>query len=309
MKDRCLNSRAIELFEELLESLQFGSTNEIARAREAWFQEYPTVRGKGGEKEKQKGNRSGIKVIGRSDLASGSGQLTLAAVMATECGARSATRDKIADALHFLSGTTQLMSPTYGHFRWMCEKPREWAQFHEADESLTLTTKGKNAISDEARRVAAAYRQKNRHFDSVSSDITDLYSQSIPETVRQQLVNARLGQGKFRKDLLKLWDDRCAVTGISLTEAIRASHIKPWKVSSHEERLDPYNGLPLVATLDALFDAGLITFNSAGEIQVSSQLRSKERKLLSLERLYLLRTPPKKTCEYLSHHMKHKFRQ
>jgi putative restriction endonuclease len=38
---------------------------------------------------------------------------------------------------------------------------------------------------------------------------------------------------------------------------LRASHIKPWSDCSNRERLDPLNGLLLVAHIDALFDNGL----------------------------------------------------
>ena len=68
-----------------------------------------------------------------------------------------------------------------------------------------------------------------------------------------------LALGKVPSDVqvLKIWGNRCCVTGSTTLDAIRASHIKPWRRSSNQERLDPYNGLPLVATLDALFDAGM----------------------------------------------------
>jgi hypothetical protein len=56
------------------------------------------------------------------------------------------------------------------------------------------------------------------------------------------------------------WEKRCTVTCCATLETIRASHIKPWWMATNEERLDPGNGLPLVATVDTLFDAGLITF-------------------------------------------------
>lgn len=43
----------------------------------------------------------------------------------------------------------------------------------------------------------------------------------------------------------------------------QASHAKPWRTSSDQERLDPHNGLPLIATLGVLFDRGLIGFADA----------------------------------------------
>lgn len=96
------------------------------------------------------------------------------------------------------------------------------------------------------------------------------------------LVQARLGQGQYRKDLLKLWDGRCAVTGCSVAAVLRASHARPWCLSTDEQRLDANNGLPLTATLDALFDRGLISFADDGSMVCSTALKSADRKLLNL---------------------------
>ncbi|WP_435815245.1 HNH endonuclease [Xanthomonas campestris pv. incanae] len=104
-------------------------------------------------------------------------------------------------------------------------------------------------------------------------------------TTREQLIDARLGQGKFRREVLSRWDGRCAVTGCSVVALLRASHVQPWayvaKASRRlsgglDPRLDPDNGLPLVATLDALFDSGLMTFNDDGGALFADALIEKE---------------------------------
>ncbi|QGQ27026.1 HNH endonuclease [Gimesia benthica] len=87
-------------------------------------------------------------------------------------------------------------------------------------------------------------------------DVRGILQGEPTSTTKEQLILARVGQGQFRKGVLALWNDRCAVTGT--TFAVRASHIKPWRDCSDDERIDPNNGLPLVATLDALFDSYLI---------------------------------------------------
>jgi predicted restriction endonuclease len=91
-------------------------------------------------------------------------------------------------------------------------------------------------------------------------------------TTGSATIKTRIGQTQFRNKLLEYWQNRCAVTGIELKEILKASHIKPWSASSDSERLDMYNGLLLVPTLDSLFDKGLITFDSKGLIQFSSNL-------------------------------------
>ena len=129
-----------------------------------------------------------------------------------------------------------------------------------------------------------------------------LREKGLTATERDALVSARIGQGPFRSAVLARWERRCAVTGCATLEVIRASHIKPWRLSTNEERLDPGNGLPLVATLDALFDAGLITFASGGEMLVSERLPAEERDKLQLHACRLRRHPAAPTAAYLAEH-------
>jgi putative restriction endonuclease len=50
---------------------------------------------------------------------------------------------------------------------------------------------------------------------------------------------------------------------------LRASHIKPWRVSTDNEKLDGNNGLLLAPHIDHLFDQGYISFTDEGELLVS----------------------------------------
>jgi hypothetical protein len=53
------------------------------------------------------------------------------------------------------------------------------------------------------------------------------------------------------------------VTGLAITELLRASHIKPWAARDTDaERLDVFNGLLLAPHCDALFARGFITFGT-----------------------------------------------
>jgi hypothetical protein len=66
----------------------------------------------------------------------------------------------------------------------------------------------------------------------------------LPETERQSVILSRVGQGKFRDQLIAYWK-KCAVTEAACIPLLKASHIKPWRNASNEERLDPFNGLLL----------------------------------------------------------------
>lgn len=73
-------------------------------------------------------------------------------------------------------------------------------------------------------------------------------------TTKVQL-NARRGQGVFKANV-RLNEKGCRMTGVSDPLYLRASHIKPWKESSDEEKLNGCNGLLLAPHIDHLFDRG-----------------------------------------------------
>ncbi|MBJ7441481.1 MAG: HNH endonuclease [Sphingopyxis sp.] len=95
---------------------------------------------------------------------------------------------------------------------------------------------------------------------------------TLTATQKEQLIQARIGQGEFRHALLSHWRSRCCVTDCAIRPVLRASHIKPWRVSSNRERLDRFNGLLLVANVDALFDRFLISFSDMGEMLIGPDI-------------------------------------
>lgn len=100
-------------------------------------------------------------------------------------------------------------------------------------------------------------------MDETAADLQVIASRTdIPPTTRDALVQARVGQGKFRNDVAKLWGkgEVCALTGIDAPELLIASHIRPWRESDDIQRLDPCNGLLLAAHVDKAFDRYLLSF-------------------------------------------------
>lgn len=95
---------------------------------------------------------------------------------------------------------------------------------------------------------------------------------TLTATQKEQLIQARIGQGAFRDALLDHWQSRCCVTDCAIRPVLRASHIKPWRASSNSERLDRFNGLLLVANVDALFDRFLISFSDTGEMMIGPDI-------------------------------------
>ena len=106
---------------------------------------------------------------------------------------------------------------------------------------------------------------------------------TIPETERNAIVQSRVGQGQFRKQLMDKYHGTCVITGINHPKLLVASHIKPWAASDNQERLHVDNGLLLSATYDRLFDSGLITFDKTGKIFLSSFIGVENEKKLHLQ--------------------------
>ena len=128
-------------------------------------------------------------------------------------------------------------------------------------------------------------------------------------TESQATVATRLGQGRFRTTVLDAWGQSCAVTGTDIVDVIRASHIKPWRDSNDDERIDPDNGLPLVATLDCLFDSGLVTFGNDGKLIWSERVSNSQKEKLGLLSAFgLHRHPNEQTQAFLSYHRNNVFK-
>ena len=124
-----------------------------------------------------------------------------------------------------------------------------------------------------------------RFYDDILANLQDLNDQSvgpsvveivrnpdIPATTKLEQLQVRIGQQRFRREVLEFFGNTCAVTGSNTL--IRASHIKPWRVATNEERLNPANGLALSPVYDAAFDLGLIAFRPDGQIMLSPKIEA-----------------------------------
>lgn len=127
----------------------------------------------------------------------------------------------------------------------------------------------------------------------------------LSSTTKQEMLNVRIGQQRFRKLVLDMWRHKCAITGAG--QFITASHIKPWSASDNSERLDPFNGLALSPVYDKAFDVGLISFDDGGQILISKRL-ARDADLLGIsgqERIRELNFLHKK---YLAYHRQVRFK-
>lgn len=90
----------------------------------------------------------------------------------------------------------------------------------------------------------------------------------VLDTVRQAIVLARRGQGLFKERVMRI-ERACRITGVNREEHLRASHCKPWRDSTNDERLDGENGLLLTPNADHLFDRGFVGFDDNGDVLIS----------------------------------------
>jgi len=135
-------------------------------------------------------------------------------------------------------------------------------------------------IGVEANRVADVGREVSnieRDSPAPESDIEEwetrieseiATSPTIAETEKTALIKARRGQDRFRNNVTSI-EHACRMTKVDRLEHLIASHIRPWRDSSNDERLDGENGLLLTPTADHLFDKGFISFEDTGRLIVS----------------------------------------
>jgi len=129
-------------------------------------------------------------------------------------------------------------------------------------------------IGQEIAPIAATARD----VKPVSADDLDSWEQklaqelvtdsTVSETERLAIILARNGQGLFKSRVSKI-ESRCRITGVENPVHLVASHCKPWRDSTNDERLNGENGLLLTPSIDHLFDRGFIGFEDNGKLIIS----------------------------------------
>lgn len=120
-----------------------------------------------------------------------------------------------------------------------------------------------HVLSDHLQAPAIGLEEWEDHEEEVVRN-----DRTVGDTTRTAIIQARRGQGAFKQEVQRL-EKRCRVTGVDRIEHLRASHCKPWRDATNDERLDGENGLLLTPTIDHLFDRGFIGFEDNGTLIVS----------------------------------------
>lgn len=114
----------------------------------------------------------------------------------------------------------------------------------------------------------------------LSSEIDNLHLRGMDTDA---VVKVRINQGIFRDRLLQKYS-HCCLCNVNNKDLLIASHIKPWKDSEEDERLDLDNGFLLCPNHDKLFDNGFISFDNEGQIIISEQLNQVNQTFMNVKR-------------------------
>jgi len=125
----------------------------------------------------------------------------------------------------------------------------------------------KERLFKEAAEIKARLLQ-----ESVEQSLGIKESELVGKT-KEVIIRQRVNQNVFRTMILNNYNDQCAITGISDSRLLIASHIIPW-AEREDTRLNPENGVCLSALYDKAFDKGLITIRPDDyTIMISPSLR------------------------------------
>lgn len=157
------------------------------------------------------------------------------------------------------------------------DEPEIFEQLSEAIKQLKIFQE-RNSVGHQM--YSAALNKYSEYLKAMQSEIEEDIEKlekddSVSETEKDRLIKSRLGQGIFRKSLSDYWQG-CSVTGYQFSKFLIASHIKPWRSSNNNERMDMFNGLLLIPNLDKAFDKGFITFKKNGNVVISDLLQKRE---------------------------------
>ena len=120
-----------------------------------------------------------------------------------------------------------------------------------------------------------------RHVDPETLDLVRAPPEEQTRRIEQILLNRKIRDANFRRQICEAYDNRCAVTGLSMVNGggkaeVQAAHI--WPVASGGPDV-VQNGLALSGTVHWLFDRHLISLTDDYRLLVShnkvpSELRS-----------------------------------
>jgi putative restriction endonuclease len=164
------------------------------------------------------------------------------------------------------------LPPSYGrngYYSAALKSYREFLILRQYEEGLWEVYNTPELDAAELGRRLARKKIKSIEALVPERDI-DFSTKEGKEVLRQTKV--RVNQKFFRKMILADYGAQCSLTGLTVPEVLRASHIVGW-AEDKDNRMNPANGLCLSATYDAAFDKHLISFDEDYRMIFSSTLK------------------------------------
>lgn len=147
------------------------------------------------------------------------------------------------------------------------DPPSDWAQNIVTGKTYsTDTIAGQHLLSELEMRAGALSESVSprQSFPGLAAQPQAAYGDPIP-------VRPRIGQGAFRINVARAYENECVLSGTRVTPALDAAHIKPFSAGGdHSIR----NGILLRKDIHSIFDAGYATFDKDGRFVVSSKVRT-----------------------------------
>ena len=146
------------------------------------------------------------------------------------------------------------------------DPPEDWAGNIVTGKTYsTETSIGMRLLRDlEERAGGFPEPVASRHgFPGLAEQPAAGYGSPIP-------VRPRIGQGTFRINVTRAYENECALSGTRVTPALDAAHIKPFSAGGDHS---VQNGILLRKDIHSVFDAGLATFDEHRRFVVSRKVK------------------------------------
>lgn len=126
----------------------------------------------------------------------------------------------------------------------------------------------------ESERILAELENQSLETKYAES-LQDIWELKGETKVRE--VKTRVNQNVFRQIILSNYSEKCALSGIDISDFLVASHIVPWS-KSEKERLNPENGICLSSLYDKAYDKGYIGISTKYQVLLSKSLTESSQK-------------------------------
>ena len=128
-------------------------------------------------------------------------------------------------------------------------------------------------IDLEVKKARKSLEKNDHKTHSVEEYFVD--NSCIEGRTISRTIEVRANQNVFRSRVLATYENTCCVTGINISELLRASHIKPWCCCQKDfawQRMDVRNGLCLNALHDRAFDEGFMSIDEDMRVMFSKRI-------------------------------------